>query len=576
MAAVAHLASHPELPRPTLRIGFTPDEEIGEGALTFDIERFGALCAYTLDGSELGELQDETFSALEAHVVVHGVEVHPGMGTGKLVNALRLAAKIVAALPSDTLTPETTAGREGFIHPYAIQGTPSRAEFCGDPPRLRRGQARAARGAVATDRARRCRRGAARAARDRRFGRSTRTCAGTSTPCRRWSTPPARRSRPRGSSPLRTPIRGGTDGSILSARGLPTPNIFTGGHEYHSVREWASRPGDGRGRRDGRAARGGLEPPRVRALGGRVGSSPDGTRSGFARVARRRDHARRRGDDPRHRRGTHSRRRRIRGDPCVRRKALRVRGAHGAARTVGSQHPAQRRSRGRARGCPPAARRGRARAGGAADHADARRTADHVHRAAAPAARASAARDRHLLPHARARRRQVAVLRGEHARRAARPRAGVRRGAAGDASRPGARGADELDLLGQRRRASDTAALRSHPRVDHAGAGDRRVRRDRASVHARGPVRRRRGVPRLDRPRGPADRRGRRSRVPGLLAGFGADRGGGRTSESQRSWQAEGPDGHRQPAAVHQGRGGLAVAARPARRGDGPHRAALR
>src|SRR5207248_2646200 len=85
MAAVAHLASHPELPRPTLRIAFTPDEEIGEGATLFDIDRFGALCAYTMDGSEIGEFTDETFSAVEVIISVHGVDVHPGHATGKLV-----------------------------------------------------------------------------------------------------------------------------------------------------------------------------------------------------------------------------------------------------------------------------------------------------------------------------------------------------------------------------------------------------------------------------------------------------------------------------------------------------------
>jgi tripeptide aminopeptidase len=129
MAAVAHLAAHPELPRPTLRICFTPDEEIGEGATLFDIERFGALCAYTLDGSEAGELQDETFSAVEATVTIEGIEVHPGFATGKLVNALRLLAQVLAALPRDTLTPETTAGREGFIHPFEMSGTAGRASF---------------------------------------------------------------------------------------------------------------------------------------------------------------------------------------------------------------------------------------------------------------------------------------------------------------------------------------------------------------------------------------------------------------------------------------------------------------
>ena len=93
MAAVAHLAAHPELPRPTLRIGFTPDEEIGQGASRFDVERFGARCAYTLDGSTVGELQDETFTGAEAVVTIHGVEVHPGFATGKLVNAARLAGR---------------------------------------------------------------------------------------------------------------------------------------------------------------------------------------------------------------------------------------------------------------------------------------------------------------------------------------------------------------------------------------------------------------------------------------------------------------------------------------------------
>ena len=99
VTAVAHLAAHPELPRPTLRICFTPDEEIGEGATLFDVERFGAFCAYTMDGSEIGELQDETFTAAEVTLTIHGVDIHPGFAKGILVNATRLAAQIVAALP---------------------------------------------------------------------------------------------------------------------------------------------------------------------------------------------------------------------------------------------------------------------------------------------------------------------------------------------------------------------------------------------------------------------------------------------------------------------------------------------
>jgi tripeptide aminopeptidase len=239
MAAVAHLASHPELPRPTLRIGFTPDEEIGEGALTFDIERFGAQCAYTLDGSELGELQDETFSALEAHVLVHGIEVHPGQATGKLVNALRLAARIVAALPSETLTPETTSGREGFIHPYSMQGDPGRAEFWAiirdfDEDKLEQHAdilRRTAHEIVdAEPRARLEIQVRSQYTNMRRYIDAAPEVVDAASEA----------IQAEGIEPVTTPIRGGTDGSILSARGLPTPNIFTGGHEYHSVREWAS------------------------------------------------------------------------------------------------------------------------------------------------------------------------------------------------------------------------------------------------------------------------------------------------------------------------------------------------
>jgi tripeptide aminopeptidase len=239
MAAVSYLAAHPELPRPELRVGFTPDEEIGEGATLFDIEGFGAVCAYTIDGSELGELQDETFSALEAHVEIEGIEVHPGQATGKLVNALRLVAKILAALPSDTLTPETTSGREGFIHPFAVGGDAGRAWFeailrdfddellDGHLELLRR---TAEEVAAAEPRA--------RVRVDAR--RQYRNMHAYLEPVPHVLAAAEEAVRAEGIEPIRIPIRGGTDGSRLSEMGLPTPNIFTGGHEYHSVREWAS------------------------------------------------------------------------------------------------------------------------------------------------------------------------------------------------------------------------------------------------------------------------------------------------------------------------------------------------
>jgi tripeptide aminopeptidase len=238
MSAAAHLAAHPELPRPTIKVAFTPDEEIGEGATLFDIPRFGALCAYTVDGSEIGELQDETFSALEATVTVTGVDVHPGQATGKLVNALRLAAKIVAALPPD-LTPEATSGREGFIHPFELSGTSGRAVFRAilrdfDERRLAGHLellTRTAEEVVAAE---------PRAQVQIDARRQYRNMRQYLEPVPYVTAAALEAIRTEGIEPRRNPIRGGTDGSRLSEMGLPTPNIFTGGHEYHSVREWAS------------------------------------------------------------------------------------------------------------------------------------------------------------------------------------------------------------------------------------------------------------------------------------------------------------------------------------------------
>ena len=239
MTAVAHLAAHPELPRPTLRVCFTPDEEIGEGATLFDVERFGAFCAYTMDGSEVGELQDETFTACEVTLTVHGVDIHPGFAKGKLVNAARLAARIVAALPQDRLTPETTDGREGFIHVFSIGGDAQHATVQAivrdfDDDLLDQHVA------------------LLRATAEEIVGTEPRARLEVSVhpqyPNMRSHLEPfpevveaaERAIRGEGLAVQRTVIRGGTDGSKLSAMGLPTPNVFTGGHEFHSVREWAS------------------------------------------------------------------------------------------------------------------------------------------------------------------------------------------------------------------------------------------------------------------------------------------------------------------------------------------------
>jgi tripeptide aminopeptidase len=239
MAAVAHLAAHPELPRPTLRVAFTPDEEIGEGATLFDIERFGALCAYTMDGSEIGEFTDETFSAEEVVITVQGVDVHPGHATGKLVSALRLAADIVAALPSDRLTPDTTAERDGFIHVYELTGTAATAKIRAIVRDFDEGLL-ADHVALLERTAREVGARHPRARIDVQVRRQYRNMRAYLDPVPFIVDAAAAAITAEGVEPVRVPVRGGTDGSRLSEMGLPTPNIFTGGHEFHSVREWAS------------------------------------------------------------------------------------------------------------------------------------------------------------------------------------------------------------------------------------------------------------------------------------------------------------------------------------------------
>jgi tripeptide aminopeptidase len=237
MAAVEYLAAHPELPHGPLRIGFTPDEEVGEGTKFFDIDTFGASAAFTLDGSTAGEIQDETFSALEAVVRFTGVSMHPGFAKGQLVNAVKLAADFVASLPRDTLSPETTDRREGYVHPYSIAGTGAEATvvmivrdfgeegLASHEALIRRLAAEVA----ATDGRARVEVAVRRQYTNMKsvLDRHPQLVAAAEEAIRRA-----------GLEPQRTLIRGGTDGARLTELGLPTPNLFDGGHEYHSEREW--------------------------------------------------------------------------------------------------------------------------------------------------------------------------------------------------------------------------------------------------------------------------------------------------------------------------------------------------
>ncbi len=237
MAAAEYLVTHPELAHGPLRIAFTPDEEVGAGTAFFDLEAFGAAAAFTIDGSTAGELQDETFSALEAVVTFTGVSMHPGFAKGHLVNAIKLAADFIASLPRYGLSPETTEEREGFVHPYTIEGHGAEVSIVMiirdfDEERLAEHEALVRQ--LAAETAEQDERARVEVTVRRQYTNMKRVL--DEHPALVAAAEEAIRRA--GLDPHLTWIRGGTDGSRLTELGLPTPNLFDGGHEYHSEREW--------------------------------------------------------------------------------------------------------------------------------------------------------------------------------------------------------------------------------------------------------------------------------------------------------------------------------------------------
>ena len=239
MSALAYLVRHPERPRAPIRVAFTVDEEVGRGAEDFDLEAFGADVAYTLDGSGLGELEVETFSAKSIRVTIRGLSVHPGSAKGKLVNAVKLAAELVTTLPAGRLSPETTEGREGYVHPHRISGGAEEAivDFIArdHDDALLEQHVQLLRDLAASVVERE-----PRARVDVEVRESYRNMRPYIEKTPRVVEAALEAIRRAGVEPKIAITRGGTDGAMLSARGLPTPNLFTGGQEYHSVREWAS------------------------------------------------------------------------------------------------------------------------------------------------------------------------------------------------------------------------------------------------------------------------------------------------------------------------------------------------
>ena len=238
MAAVRHLLLHPEIPHGRIRICFNPDEEIARGMTKLDPAVIGAVCGYTLDGSTPGEIDFETFSADGAVLEIKGIASHPGTAKDVMVNAARLAGRFLAALPAD-FSPERTDGRAGFIHPVECTATAENARV-----RLILRDFERAGLAAHHDRLEKI-------VADLRTAEPKATLTLTFTEqyrnMRYWLENDMRpvefareAIRRAGLTPRSTAIRGGTDGSNLTQRGLPTPNVFCGMHEIHSPREWVS------------------------------------------------------------------------------------------------------------------------------------------------------------------------------------------------------------------------------------------------------------------------------------------------------------------------------------------------
>jgi len=239
MGALTYLTENPEIKHGKIRIAFTVDEETGRGTEKFDVKAFGADFAYTIDGETLGEIEDETFCADTAIVRIKGVNVHPGYAKNKMINGIKIAAELIGRLPKDTMSPETTEGREGYLHPHSFKGAVEDTEvvflvrdftvegleekekflqdICHD---LNKKWAPAE---VTLE--------------IKESYRNMKYKIDEYPEVVEYALEAVRRS---GVQPKKNLIRGGTDGSRLSYEGLPTPNIFTGGHNFHSQKEWVS------------------------------------------------------------------------------------------------------------------------------------------------------------------------------------------------------------------------------------------------------------------------------------------------------------------------------------------------
>ena len=236
MCAMEHLINNPEIKHGKIRVGFTPDEEIGRGAHKFDVQKFAADWAYTMDGSQVGELEYENFNAAGAKIKVNGKIVHPGYAKGKLINSMLIANEFIAALPKQDV-PEKTSGYEGFFHLYAIEGKVEETNvqlIIRDHDMGKFQERKALLEKITADLNAKHGAGTVETViSDQYFNMKEKV-----VPVMHIVDIAEEAMKNLGITPLIKPIRGGTDGSQLSYMGLPCPNIFAGGHNFHGRYEY--------------------------------------------------------------------------------------------------------------------------------------------------------------------------------------------------------------------------------------------------------------------------------------------------------------------------------------------------
>ena len=237
--AMRFLVNNPQIKHGTIKVLFTPDEEIGRGVDKVDLKRLGADFGYTIDGESAGSVEDETFSADAAVVTIQGVSAHPGFAKGRMENAIKIAARVIDNLPQDTCSPETTEGRDGFVHPHGVEASLDSAtlkfilrDFTDEGLKDKAAVLERAVQAALKD--------FPRSSYRMKITEQYRNMRQVLDRHPQVVTHAIEAVRRAGLTPVKNSIRGGTDGSRLSFMGLPCPNVFAGEHAFHSRLEWVS------------------------------------------------------------------------------------------------------------------------------------------------------------------------------------------------------------------------------------------------------------------------------------------------------------------------------------------------